>query len=187
MSQGNHSNHSALGQELLSIIRDFPDFPKPGILFKDISPLLRNAKVFQKIINEMAASAQKMNANQIIGIESRGFLFGVPLALQLGVPFVAARKKGKLPGPVLSESYALEYGTDSLEIQADALPAGSRSLIVDDVIATGGTASAIAKLIGRSEGELAGFCFLIELGFLNGREGLLKSHPTASISSTVTL
>jgi adenine phosphoribosyltransferase len=111
----------------------------------------------------------------------------VPLALQLGVPFVAARKKGKLPGSVFSETYALEYGTDALEIQADALPKGSKSVVVDDVVATGGTAAAISKIIGKSEGDLAGFCFLIELGFLKGRENLRAVSPECAVHSTVVL
>jgi adenine phosphoribosyltransferase len=176
---------AALAKELLTLVRDFPDFPKPGILFKDISPLMRNPQFFQKIILDMASAAKKANASQIIGIESRGFLFGVPLALHLGLPFVTARKKGKLPGPVLSASYALEYGNDALEIQADALPSRSRSFVVDDVMATGGTALAIAKIIEQSAGELAGFCFLIELGFLQGREKLLQNNPNAFMHSSV--
>jgi adenine phosphoribosyltransferase len=148
-----------LSHDLSTTIRDFPDFPKPGILFKDISPLLRDPKLMGRVISEMAQFAKSMGTTQIVGIESRGFLFGVPLALHLGVPFVPARKKGKLPGRVLSQTYALEYGTDQIELQKDAIEPGSKSLIVDDLIATGGTAAAVGKIIRDAGGSLAGFSF----------------------------
>ena len=181
--------HSNLAQDLLGIIRDYPDFPKPGILFKDIGPLLRDPRQLKRVIHWMAERAHQTGATQIVGIESRGFYFGVPLALELGIPFVPARKKGKLPGKVLSESYALEYGTDQIEIQADALPAGSRSLVVDDVIATGGTAAAVGKLISGTAGAdaVAGYAFLLELGFLPGRETLNKVTPAAQVASIIVL
>ncbi|MCA2961988.1 MAG: adenine phosphoribosyltransferase [Silvanigrellales bacterium] len=186
-----HTPHDGLASDLLAIIRDFHDFPKPGIVFKDIAPLLRNPDAFRRVLGRMAEHAKKNGATQIVGIESRGFLFGLPLALELGLPFVPARKKGKLPGPVHSESYALEYGVDHVEIQTDALPKGSRSLIVDDVIATGGTAAAVGGMIARhgapQGASVAGYSFLIELGFLPGREALLKATPGAEVSSIIVL
>lgn len=181
----------SLAHDLLGIIRDFHDFPKPGIVFKDIAPLLRQPEAFRRVIARMGEHAKRNGATQIVGIESRGFLFGLPLALELGLPFVPARKKGKLPGPVHSESYALEYGVDHVEIQTDAIPARSRSFIVDDVIATGGTAAAVGSLIARhgaTQGAVvAGYTFLLELGFLPGREALLKATPGADISSIIVL
>ncbi len=180
-----------IAQDVLGIIRDFPDFPKPGILFKDITPLLRDPRTLKRVIHHMAEHAHAVGATQIVGIESRGFLFGVPLAMELGIPFVPARKKGKLPGPVFAESYALEYGVDHVELQQDAIPQGSRSLIVDDLIATGGTAAAVASMISRhGQGlgaSVAGYAFLIELGFLPGRESLAKVTPSAAVSSLIVL
>ena len=176
-----------LSDEVLSIVRDFPDFPKPGILFKDISPLLRNASAFKRVIRHMAEYSHAQGATQIVGIESRGFLFGVPLALELALPFVPARKKGKLPGELYSQEYSLEYGTDIVQMQKESLPAGSKSIIVDDVIATGGTAAAVGKIVEGSKGELAGFCFLIELGFLPGRAQLASLFPTSKVDSLLVL
>lgn len=176
-----------LKKELLGIIKDYPDFPKAGIVFKDICPLLADAKTLKRVVRHMAEHAHDCGANQIIGMESRGFLFGVPLALELGVPFVPARKKGKLPGPVVTESYALEYGMDHLEIQAAALTPGSRNLIVDDVIATGGTAAAVGRLVSKQNATIAGYSFLLELGFLNGRSELKTIAPDAGIYSILVL
>jgi adenine phosphoribosyltransferase len=179
--------HDGLASDLLAIIRDFPDFPKPGIVFKDICPLLRDPVAFGRVLTRMGEHARAAGATQIVGIESRGFLFGVPLALQLGLPFVAARKKGKLPGKVLQASYALEYGVDHVEMQADSLPTGSRSFIVDDVIATGGTAAAVGSLVANSGAAVAGFAFLIELGFLPGRAALDAATPGAPVHAIITL
>ena len=171
--------------ELLTIIKDVPDFPKKGVIFKDINPLFREPLLLKKVVACMAEYAQSLQIQHIIGIESRGFFFAVPLALEMNLPFIAARKKGKLPGAVISETYSLEYGTDCIEIQSNALIQGERYLIVDDVIATGGTANATAKIVQKSGAIVAGFSFLIELSFLNGREILLKTSFNSQIQSLI--
>lgn len=171
--------------DLISVIKDVPDFPKKGVMFKDINPLFKEPQLMKKVILQMAEFAKLMNIQHIVGIESRGFFFAMPLALELNLPFVAARKKGKLPGDVLGETYALEYGTDCIEIQKSALIKGERYLIVDDVIATGGTANATAKIIQNSGAIVTGFSFLIELTFLNGSEVLLNTSPHTQIQSLV--
>ena len=157
--------------ELLAapLIRDVPDFPKPGILFKDITPVLEHPAAFREVIDLLSADAREKGAEAIVGIESRGFLFGCPMALQLDVPFVMARKLGKLPYDRISEEYALEYGTNTVEMHVDALRPGQKAYIVDDLLATGGTAGAAARLVQRLHGEVCGFGCLIELSFLNGR------------------
>ena len=155
---------------LADFIRDVPDFPKPGIIFKDIAPLLRDPAAFAEAVAQMKKAAPPCDA--VAALESRGFLFGAPLALALGKPFVPVRKAGKLPGALHAESYALEYGDATIEIQRDAIPSGARVLIVDDVLATGGTAAAAARLVERAGGVAAGFVFLLELQFLHGRERL---------------
>ncbi len=164
-----------------SLIRDVPDFPKPGIMFKDVTPVLENPKAFQQVCSLLAADARAKGAEAIVGIESRGFIFGVPVALELGVPFVMARKLGKLPYDRISEEYALEYGTNTVEMHVDALTSGQKAYIVDDLLATGGTAAAAARLVERLEAQVCGFGCLIELGFLQGRENLLGYEITALI------
>lgn len=158
--------------ELLAapLIRDVPDFPKAGIVFKDITPVLEHPAAFREVIDLLAADARERGAEAIVGIESRGFLFGTPLALQLDVPFVMARKLGKLPYDRISEEYSLEYGTNTVEMHVDALVPGQKAYIVDDLLATGGTAGAAANLVRRLGGEVVGFGCLIELAFLGGRE-----------------
>ena len=165
-------------QELLAagMIRDVPDFPKPGILFKDITPVLDSPAAFQQVVDLLADDAKARGAQAVCGIESRGFIFGVPIALKLGVPFVMARKLGKLPYDRITEEYALEYGTNTVEMHVDAVHKGQKVYVVDDLLATGGTAAAAARLIERLHGEVCGFGFLIELSFLNGRENLLGYH-----------
>jgi adenine phosphoribosyltransferase len=160
--------------DLKSLIRDIPDFPKPGILFRDITTLLRDPQGFRHTIDSLTEKCQEigLNADYIVGMESRGFIFGAPLAYKLGAGFVPVRKKGKLPAAVYSIEYALEYGTDCLEVHQDALPPGSKVLIVDDLIATGGTAAATAKLIQQIGCELVGFGFILELKDLQGRKYL---------------
>ena len=158
--------------KLDDFIRDVPDFPKEGILFKDITPLLASPKAFKACIDQLAAHAGALGAEAIVGMESRGFIFGAALAAAVGVPFVPARKPGKLPAKTVSVEYELEYGTDTLEMHADALKKGTRTLIVDDLIATGGTAEATAKLIEEVGGVVAGHLFVIELEFLAGRKRL---------------
>jgi adenine phosphoribosyltransferase len=153
-------------------IRDVPDFPRPGILFKDITPLLRDPETLRLACEGMAASFQADRVDLVVGIESRGFIFGAPVALALGAGFTLARKQGKLPGETLATSYALEYGEAEIEMQSDALARGQRVLVIDDVIATGGTAAATARLVRQLGGVLVGACFLIELAFLEGRKAL---------------
>jgi adenine phosphoribosyltransferase len=160
--------------DLKSLIRDIPDFPKPGILFRDITTLLRDPEGLRYTIDFLAQKCTEshMKVDYIVGIESRGFIFGAPLAYKLGSGFVPVRKRGKLPAAVHVVEYQLEYGTDSLEVHQDALEADSRVLIVDDLIATGGTARATAELVQKIGCELVGFGFIIELRDLQGRKYL---------------
>lgn len=155
-----------------AFIKDVPDFPKKGIVFKDITPLLADPAAFAAALERMAEPFKDAGIRYVAGIESRGFLLAAPLALRLGAGLVPIRKKGKLPRQTVSASYDLEYGQDSIEAHADAFPAGSKVLLVDDVLATGGTAKAACELIEAVGGQVAGAAFLIELGFLNGREKL---------------
>ncbi|HWA83440.1 MAG TPA: adenine phosphoribosyltransferase [Fimbriimonadaceae bacterium] len=167
--------------ELLAarLIRDVPDFPKPGILFKDITPVLEHPDAMQEVVSLISSDAREKGAEVVVGIESRGFIFGVPVALALGIPFAMARKLGKLPYDKISEEYALEYGTNTVEMHIDAIKPGQRAYIVDDLLATGGTAAAAARLVERLEGKVCGFGCLIELSFLHGRETLLGYPVTA--------
>lgn len=154
------------------LIRDIPDFPEPGIVYKDITPLLADPRGFDAAVHAMAEPWDDGVADVIVGIEARGFLFGATIARQLGVGFVPVRKQGKLPHTTSAIDYGLEYGTDTLEIHTDAVAPGQRAVIIDDVLATGGTAAATAELIARHEASVAGFGFLLELGFLDGRARL---------------
>ncbi len=157
---------------LKSKIRGIPDFPKPGILFYDVTTLLRDPAGFRQSLDAMCAPYEKGSIDLIVGIESRGFILGAAMADRLGAGFVPVRKLGKLPGPTIRESYSLEYGTDSLEVHEDAIQKGQRVLIVDDLLATGGTAHAVRNLVRRLGGDVQGFAFLVELGFLPGRQRL---------------
>ena len=159
---------------LKSLIRDIPDFPKPGIVFKDITPLLKNGRALRLVCDKLAAPFARKSIDQVVGIESRGFIFSSMIAYKLGAGFIPVRKKGKLPHRVERVSYSLEYGTDFLEIHTDAIGKGHRVLIVDDVLATGGTAEGVVKLVEKLGGEVIGLAFLIELSFLNGRKRLSK-------------
>ena len=169
----------SLEARLRSTIKDVPDFPKPGILFKDITPVLADGALFMETTRAMALPFIADTVTHVVAIESRGFLLGAPVAQHLGAGLVLARKRGKLPRATLREEYALEYGTDVLEIHADALPPRSRAVIVDDVLATGGTAAAVAALVAAANAELVGFSFLMALAFLNGRERLLGGRVAA--------
>jgi adenine phosphoribosyltransferase len=168
--------------ELLAkrLIRDIPDFPKEGIVFKDIVPVLKDPVAFQEVLDKMVAYAREQKADVIVGIESRGFVFGAPLALALGVGFAPVRKLGKRPGETVRAEYSLEYGTNTVEMQKDGISAGQRALIVDDLLATGGTATAAAELVEALGGEVAGMLFLVELGFLEGRANL-GEYPIHSL------
>jgi adenine phosphoribosyltransferase len=159
-------------EEISSFIRDVPDFPKPGILFKDITPLLADSAAFRATIDIFAERVAALRADAILAIESRGFIFGAALAQRAGLSLQLVRKRGKLPRESFSVEYELEYGVDHLEMHKDAVQAGGRYLIVDDVIATGGTAAAVAKLVAQQRGTVAACVFLIELTFLNGRKRL---------------
>jgi len=159
-------------KSLAAHIRDVPDFPRAGILFKDISPLLQDPDSLRLACRAMAAPFARQKIDVVVGIESRGFIFGVPVALELGAGFALARKQGKLPWETRRESYQLEYGSAEIEMHSDAVRRGQRVLVVDDVIATGGTAAATARLVRALGGEVVAAGFLIELGFLNGREAL---------------
>ena len=166
--------------DLAPFIRDIPDFPEPGILFRDITPLLGHPAAFSAAIAGLAAEARAREAQVIVGIESRGFLFGAPLAERLGLPFVPVRKPGKLPAARMSVEYTLEYGHSQLDIHEDAMERGARAYVVDDVLATGGTALAAAKLVEMVGGLVVGLGFLIELADLAGR-GRLSSYPCFSL------
>ena len=152
-----------------STIRDVPDFPKPGILFRDITPLLASPEAFRATVDLLCDAFAESRLDRIVGMESRGFLFGTPMADRLGVGFSPVRKKGKLPGEVESVTYDLEYGTDTLEIHRDGVTPGQRVLVVDDLLATGGTARAAVELVRRVGGEVVGCAFVIELTGLQGR------------------
>lgn len=158
--------------DLKEKIRVIPDFPQPGISFKDITTLLKDAEAFREAIKRLAAHFAGKQVDMIVGVESRGFLLGAPLAYEMGLGFTLIRKPGKLPGEVISVEYDLEYGKDGLEIHADAFPPGTRVLIVDDVMATGGTISAAIELTKKLGGQVVGLAFLIELNYLGGREKL---------------
>ena len=159
-------------RELKSHIVEVPDFPKPGISFKDITPVLKHPPAFRWVIDTMYEEYKDKGVDLVLGVESRGFFFGAPLAIQLARGFIPVRKPGKLPRERISASYALEYGVDALEVHRDAIKPGQRIILVDDVLATGGTIAACAQLVRKLGGEVLGICFLMELSFLNGREKL---------------
>jgi adenine phosphoribosyltransferase len=154
------------------LIRDIPDFPKAGIVFKDITPVLQDAAAFREVLDRMITFAREQQIDAVVGIESRGFIFGAPIAYALGIGYIPVRKLGKLPGETVREEYALEYGTNTVEVHKDAVQPGQRVLIADDLLATGGTSAAAVRLIEKLGGEVAGLVFLVELAFLNGREAL---------------
>lgn len=158
------------------LIRAIPDFPIPGILFRDITPLLKDKTGFREAIDLFVDRFKDQGIDYVVGIEARGYMLGAPLAYAIGAGFIPVRKPGKLPYSKLSESYALEYGTNSLEIHADALSDGDKVVVVDDLLATGGTAAATSRLLARLGAHIAAFAFLIELDALNGREALAGSE-----------
>lgn len=161
-----------LEEEVKEVIRDIVDFPKPGIVFKDITPIMMNPKISNKILDHLTAYYENQEIDKIAGIESRGFLFGYPLAMRLKKPFILIRKKGKLPYKKVSYTYDLEYGQAEIEIHTDAISNGDKVLIHDDLLATGGSAAAAAHLIQQQGGIIAGFDFLINLDFLHGAQKL---------------
>ena len=159
-------------EKLKKLIRDIPDFPKEGIIFKDITPLIGDKEGLTTSLDLLSQPFSASNITAVCGMESRGFIFGVPVAERLGVGFVPVRKPGKLPSETLSQEYALEYGTDALEIHKDALSADDRVLIIDDLLATGGTAEATVALVRATGAKVVGVAFVIELAFLDGRQKL---------------
>ncbi len=161
-----------VSDRIRAAIRDIKDFPKPGILFKDITPILLDPVLCRDIVNEFIRELGGIEVDAVLGIESRGFFFGLLLAEQLGVPFIPVRKPGKLPYDTISHDYELEYGTATLEMHVGVVSPGMKVLIHDDLLATGGTASAAAELVKRQEGEVVGFSFVVGLDFLNGEKQL---------------
>jgi len=177
-------DRSVTVQDIARHIRDVPDFPKPGIVFKDITPLLLDPAAFRRTIELMTAPFRGARISRVVSIESRGFLLGAPIALGLKAGLVPMRKPGKLPAERGRVEYALEYGTDALEMHTDAVTGEDRVLIVDDVLATGGTAAAAARLVRTRGGEVVGFTFLIELDFLKGRARLQGERIEALLHYT---
>ena len=161
-----------LSSDVMAAIRDVPDFPSPGILFKDITPVLSDAALYRRVLDWFGEAAKGAGADVVVGIESRGFLFGTPLVDRLDVGFVPVRKPGKLPWETISVDYTLEYGEGRLEVHTDVIKPGTRVVVVDDLLATGGTARATVDLVRRLGGEVTACVFLVELGFLGGREHL---------------
>lgn len=168
-------------EKLSAVIRDVPDFPKEGIIFKDITPLLQHPELFRDYIDYLKQRYVQQKPDCIVGIESRGFIFGAPLAVELGCSFVPVRKKGKLPYKTIEASYSLEYGTATVEIHEDALTEGDNVVIIDDLIATGGTVKAAIGLVERLGGDIIGVEFLVELAFLKGRD----NFPGYSVNSVI--
>ncbi|MFO7630302.1 MAG: adenine phosphoribosyltransferase [Prochlorococcaceae cyanobacterium] len=172
---------SAAPIDLRALVRDIPDFPKPGILFRDLTPLMRDGRVWQEVVRQLGEVCDRLQPDLIVGIESRGFIVGTALATARGLGFTPVRKPGKLPGRVHGIDYTLEYGSDRLEIHADAFEHNPRVLIVDDLLATGGTAAACAQLMDLAGGSLCGFLFVAELAALEGRRKLPADQPVESL------
>lgn len=169
-----------MAQSLSKYVRNIPDFPKKGILFRDVTTLIKNKKAFKESVNEMAKFCKGKKIDMIVAVEARGFIFGGALAYKLGIGFVPVRKKGKLPYKTHQVTYDLEYGTDTLEVHTDAIKKGMRVLIVDDLLATGGTVGAVVKMMNKLSAKIVGILFLIELVDLKGRDKL-KGHPLKSL------
>ncbi len=182
LSPGKSAEHGARVSpiELRAFIREIPDFPKPGIVFKDITPLLLNAGALEAAVAGLATFAAPLGVEFVLAAEARGFILGAALARELRAGFIPARKPGRLPHQTISAEYALEYGIDALEIHADALAGGARVLVHDDLLATGGTARALCDLVAGLGGQVSACAFLVELGFLGGRERLAP-HPVHAL------
>ncbi|GMT99845.1 adenine phosphoribosyltransferase [Corallococcus caeni] len=171
-----------LVSDLQAVLRDVPDFPKPGIVFKDITPMLADPRLFGRVVNAMSAPFRGQHITKVVGVESRGFLLGAPIALALEAGFVPARKPGKLPHKRIVERYSLEYGADGVEMHEDAILKDERILVVDDVLATGGTADATGRLVTRLGGQIVGYAFLITLDFLEGAKRLGPDKVTSLLT-----
>jgi len=174
------SSGGPMAQEIEALIRNVPDFPLPGIQFKDITTLLRDGPAFREVIDRMAEPWRDARIDIVAGVESRGFIFAAPVAYLLGAGLVPIRKPGKLPAETIEISYALEYGTNTLQMHSDAFGPGARVLLVDDLLATGGTTAAAAQLVEQLGGIVAGYAFAIELGFLRGRD-MLGEYPVSAL------
>ena len=172
---------------LLSRIRDVADYPEPGVMFKDITPLLADPAAFTVLTDSLAQVAERTGATKVVGLEARGFILGAPVAVRAGLGFIPVRKAGKLPGAALSQAYDLEYGSAEIEVHAEDLGAEDRILVVDDVLATGGTAEASIQLIRRAGAEVAGLAVLMELGFLGGRDRLAPALAGAPLEALLTI
>jgi adenine phosphoribosyltransferase len=172
---------------LLSRIRDVADYPQPGVMFKDITPLLADAQAFSVVTDALAGMVRRHRATMVVGLEARGFILGAPAAVRAQAGFIPARKPGKLPGPTIAQSYQLEYGTAEIELHAADLGPGDRVLVIDDVLATGGTAEAALRLIRRTGAEVAGVAVLLELGFLGGRERLAEALDSVPLDALITV
>ncbi|MET8901797.1 adenine phosphoribosyltransferase [Streptomyces sp. NPDC048594] len=172
---------------LLSRIRDVADYPEPGVVFKDITPLLADPAAFTVLTDALAEVARETGATKVVGLEARGFILGAPVALRAGLGFIPVRKAGKLPGATLGQAYDLEYGSAEIEVHAEDLDAGDRVLVVDDVLATGGTAEASLELIRRAGAQVAGLAVLMELGFLGGRARLETALSGAPLKALLTV
>ncbi|MFP3990089.1 adenine phosphoribosyltransferase [Streptomyces sp. E11-3] len=172
---------------LLSRIRDVPDYPQPGVMFKDITPLLADPAAFTVLTDTLAELCVRHGATKIVGLEARGFILAAPVAVRAGLGFIPVRKAGKLPGATLSQAYDLEYGSAEIEVHAEDLATGDRVMVIDDVLATGGTAEASLQLIRRAGAEVAGVAVLMELGFLGGRPRLEPALQGAPLDALITL
>jgi adenine phosphoribosyltransferase len=172
---------------LLSRIRDVPDYPKAGVLFKDITPLLADPAAFTALTGALAEISVRHGATKIVGLEARGFILAAPVAVHAGLGFIPVRKAGKLPGATLSQAYELEYGTAEIEVHAEDLQAGDRVMVIDDVLATGGTAGASLELIRRAGADVVGVAVLMELGFLGGRTRLQTALRGAPLEALITV
>ena len=172
----------SLEQQLRALVRDVPDFPKPGILFRDLTPVMRDPQAWKQVMEGMQQSLAGLQPEVIVGIEARGFIVGTSLAMTMGLGFVPVRKPGKLPGPITAVDYALEYGSDRLEIQEGALSGCQRVLVVDDLLATGGTAAACAELVTRAGGAVCGYGFVAEAKALGGRRKLPGGGQAETLS-----
>ncbi|MEV6456356.1 adenine phosphoribosyltransferase [Streptomyces anulatus] len=181
------STTESIRELLLSRIRDVADYPKPGVMFKDITPLLADPVAFTALTDVLAELCVRHGATKIVGLEARGFILAAPVAVRAGIGFIPVRKAGKLPGATLSQSYELEYGSAEIEIHAEDLDAGDRVMVIDDVLATGGTAEASLELIRRAGAQVAGVAVLMELGFLAGRARLEPGLAGAPLESLITV
>ncbi|MFD7922727.1 adenine phosphoribosyltransferase [Streptomyces sp. NPDC059740] len=176
-----------LQAQLLARITDVPDYPQPGVVFKDITPLLADAEAFTSLTDAFVDVVRRTRADKVVGLEARGFILAAPVAVRAGVGFVPVRKAGKLPGATLSQRYDLEYGSAEIELHADALEPGDRILVIDDVLATGGTAAASLQLVRRAGAEAVGLAVLMELGFLDGRSVVAEELKGAPLEALVTI